>query len=79
MSKEKQIEEMTELICDNYANGKCATDGFVCNRDCEYKDRAELLYNAGYRKQGDLSPCDVCRFNPPSSFDGKPCAICPAQ
>ena len=53
MSKEKQIEEMAELICDNYTNGKCATDGFICNHNCEYKDRAERLYNAGYRKQSE--------------------------
>jgi transcriptional regulator with XRE-family HTH domain len=25
------------------------------------------------------SPCNQCRFYPPSSCDGKPCAICPAQ
>lgn len=25
------------------------------------------------------SPCDVCRFNPPSSTDGKPCSMCPAE
>ena len=25
------------------------------------------------------SPCDVCRFRPPSSTDGKPCCICPAE
>ena len=24
------------------------------------------------------SPCDLCAYNPPSSFDGKPCAVCPA-
>ena len=24
------------------------------------------------------SPCDLCAYNPPSSFDGKPCAMCPA-
>ena len=26
-----------------------------------------------------LTPCDVCRFSPPSSRDGKPCYICPAS
>ena len=26
-----------------------------------------------------LTPCDVCRYNPPSSMDGKPCAACPAE
>lgn len=25
------------------------------------------------------SPCDVCKFNPPSSCDGKPCTMCPAE
>lgn len=25
------------------------------------------------------SPCDLCRYAPPSSFDGKPCAMCPAS
>ena len=25
-----------------------------------------------------LSPCDVCKYNPPSSGDGKPCLMCPA-
>lgn len=24
------------------------------------------------------SPCDLCAYNPPSSFGGKPCAMCPA-
>lgn len=57
----EQIDEMVELICDNFVNGKCAMDGFVCNRDCEYKDRAEKLYNAGYRKQkeGEWIPTEV--------------------
>ena len=27
----------------------------------------------------DAVPCDVCRFAPPSSGDGKPCTICPAE
>lgn len=26
-----------------------------------------------------LCPCDFCAYNPPSSFDGKPCACCPAE
>ncbi len=26
-----------------------------------------------------LTPCDVCRFSPPSSGDGKPCCLCPAD
>jgi len=30
------------------------------------------------REHGEVSPCDVCAFNPPSSGDGKPCTMCPA-
>ncbi len=30
-------------------------------------------------EQEPKSPCDVCRFNPPSSSDGKPCTMCPAE
>lgn len=29
-------------------------------------------------KEG-ISPCTFCRFNPPSSSDGKPCCMCPAE
>lgn len=29
--------------------------------------------------QPDLMPCDLCRYNPPSSMDGKPCTMCPAE
>ena len=28
---------------------------------------------------GHGSPCDLCRYNPPSSCDGKPCTMCPAE
>lgn len=31
---------------------------------------------ARYRR---AAPCDVCRHNPPSSGDGKPCCMCPAE
>ena len=27
----------------------------------------------------NMTPCDVCRYNPPSSMDGKPCTMCPAE
>lgn len=30
-------------------------------------------------KARDEGPCGLCRFNPPSSCDGKPCTMCPAQ
>jgi len=29
-------------------------------------------------KKCAASPCDLCRYNPPSSMGGKPCGLCPA-
>lgn len=54
MNKEQIINEMAEIICDHYQNGKCDTDGFICNHNCEYKGRATNLYNAGYRKESEV-------------------------
>lgn len=51
MSKEKQIEEMTEYLCNIECKGmKCNT----CDHyGCEYRMLAEALYNAGYCKIPD--------------------------
>ena len=29
-------------------------------------------------ERSNLTPCDVCRYGPPSCADGKPCTMCPA-
>ena len=29
-------------------------------------------------RENKTTPCDLCIYNPPSSFDGKPCSACPA-
>lgn len=42
-------------------------------------DSAIDAWNASGRATVHLSPCDVCRYNPPSSGDGKPCSMCPAS
>ena len=30
-------------------------------------------------EQEPKSPCDLCKYNPPGSGDGKPCTMCPAE
>lgn len=79
MNREKQIEEMARCICERDDGDICTLDSKSCDCKCTSGSIAELLYDRGYRKQSDLTPCDVCRFNPPTSGDGKPCFICPAQ
>lgn len=74
MSKEKQIEETKSEIFGilyNIING------------ADFDDLNEAVYKivdvAGYRKQSELTPCDVCQFNPPSGDLMKPCSSCLAQ
>lgn len=46
-------------------------------RDLEpFINRIESLPTVEHKP---ISPCDVCRYNPPSSGDGKPCTMCPAE
>ena len=57
---------------------------YLLDRGIPFEDIVKIqiaghLYEQGYRKQSELTPCDVCKFNPPSSTDGKPCSVCPAQ
>lgn len=39
---------------------------------CKRLERAEKRVKV-------MSPCDLCGYNPPSSGDGKPCSLCPAE
>lgn len=56
MSKEKQIEEMAKVLCED-----CARDVAPCSlnklgRMCDsVREQAEALYNAGYRKHEWIS------------------------
>lgn len=69
MSKE-QIEKMAYNILEDYTSAYSIADKDVLTR---------YLRHNFEQMQSDLYPCDVCRFNPPSSGDGKPCTVCPAQ
>lgn len=44
--------------------------------DEEQYDALEMAIKA---LQEPKSPCDLCRYNPPSSGDGKPCTMCPSE
>ena len=44
-----------------------------------YEDLQEYIENySNHTLDKMLTPCDMCKYNPPSSKDGKPCSICPA-
>ena len=43
----------------------------------EYNEWGKNIKNA-IPIPDNATPCDFCRYNPPSSTDGKPCCMCPA-
>lgn len=49
---------------------------FDTNISVMCKDILDYLEQEPSRK--GLTVCDMCRYNPPSSTDGKPCTMCPA-
>lgn len=56
MNTQKQIEEMAKFLCKEtnspYSHLSCGH--CVLNRGlCNYQKEAQILYNAGYRKQSD--------------------------
>lgn len=40
----------------------------------EYTDAIKM----GIEALNNKTPCDLCKYNPPGSGDGKPCTMCPA-
>lgn len=65
--REKHIEEMTKDLCDIECKGmKCN----ICDSyGCEYRMKAEALYNAGYRKQIEG---EWLRYG----YDSMKCSLC---
>lgn len=57
---------------------------FKCLVDKEDREIASESIRMGVEalckqeKMRKMDPCDVCSYSPPSSMDGKPCALCPA-
>ena len=79
MNKEKQIDykAYARQMRENCVRDHNGTEPIViCSLEL-WEEIATIIERFG--KQSELSPCDVCQFDPPSSFDGKPCAVCPAQ
>lgn len=64
--------------------GKCGTEKTIrltIRKDCDFAlvEWAMIQAVSSWNRRVDVVPCDVCVFAPPSSGDGKPCTICPAE
>lgn len=51
--KEKQIQEMAQIICGRSKDDICIIDNTSCNSSCCWARNAEAIYNVGYRKIDD--------------------------
>lgn len=56
-------------------------DAIDCFWDAKryFRDALDVVKDIRRLPSAPLSPCDVCIYNPPSSMDGKPCSMCPAE
>jgi membrane protease subunit (stomatin/prohibitin family) len=91
MSKEKQIDEIETLLCygcQDIPVEVCHNRGLSCDRH-----RAEIIYNAGYRKQSEgewkyppyapfggsyeMKRCSVCGYKPDFDNDNPYTKFCP--
>lgn len=48
--KEKQIQEIAQIICGRSKDDICIIDNTSCNSSCCWARNAEAIYNVGYRK-----------------------------
>lgn len=60
------LEPEIGVFCTN-----CRGQTFV------YETEAEAI--EAWNRRPAKTPCDLCKFNPPSSMDGKPCTMCVAD
>lgn len=50
MTKQEQIKEMGQIICERSKDGICLLDKTSCDSICGWAIQAEAIYNAGYKK-----------------------------
>ena len=51
--KEKQIQEIAQIICERSKDDICIIDNTSCDSSCCWARKAEAIYNVGYRKIDD--------------------------
>lgn len=75
----KELQEEWEIFLEGTGLKYKTEEGFQKELDdnLDLKKVVEANYMA-IKALEQISPCDLCLYNPPSSGDGKPCSMCPA-
>ena len=58
--KEKQIQEIAQIICGRSNDDICIIDNTSCDSSCCWARNAEAIYNAGYQKIDMFAECRNC-------------------
>jgi hypothetical protein len=67
------------IFCDK-CHVAIRRDNFIkCDSIAETLKEAEPEAIEAWNRRAAKTPCDLCKFNPPSSMDGKPCTMCVAD
>ena len=71
----KEWKRTADMFVDDVFNADPGWLGAVCLKENNF---IREIIKAIEQDQLMPSPCDLCKFDPPSSGDGKPCCMCPA-
>lgn len=76
--REQAGEKQEETAISLYENGRIKpTVDTIAAIAKHYNVSADYLLGLTDKKA--KTPCDLCRYAPPSSSDGKPCCMCPVE
>jgi hypothetical protein len=81
IEKIREYEEKQKRDCDTCAHNTRSWWSEECD-GCTVSDSHYVCADDPIKPEKTVypeSPCDLCRFNPPGSGDGKPCTMCPAE
>ena len=75
-AENKVLKEQIDTLNNQRIKIQYHNEELTIREICERLERAETRAE---KKIKQLTPCDRCAYDPPSSGDGKPCSFCPAS
>jgi len=70
IDREELLKDIDETVLFSVRKGEVSG---------EMRGARKVINRIMAAKKCAASPCDLCRYNPPSSMGGKPCSVCSAS